>query len=113
MALQDIVMWLIREYKPTRSLLHNLVYLMDGIDENFMHWSISITGVYSEKIDYIVENLIRKGLIIECSNGRLTIDKCPSDDIDGHKIVSQAVFKYLLSLTMKAQLISERLSKSI
>lgn len=106
----DTIMWLIKEYKPTKSLLHNLVYLMDGVDENFMHWSISITGVYSEKIDYIVENLIRKGLVIECSNGRLTIDKCPSEDIDGHKIVSQAIFKYLLSKTMKAQIIRGELS---
>lgn len=106
LMLSDFIVWLIREYKPTRSLLHNLVYLMIDSESSFMRWTISITGVYSDKIEEMVEDLVRRGIVIECSNGRLTMDYCPKDEIDGHSIVSQAVSKYLVSMTMRTLVVN-------
>ncbi len=56
-----------------------------------------MTGVYSERIDNIIEELLNSGSIKMCSDGRLTIDQCPNRRINYKSIVTEAIRKYLVN----------------
>jgi len=91
--LEELVLSVVREYKPSRSTLHSIVYLKNGV--LLKDWTLTITGVYSERLERVVEELINSGSIRVCNNGRLTTDTCPSDNKDLSSIVDEAIRRFV------------------
>ncbi len=100
MSIVSEVLEIISKYKPTKSLLHNIAYLTSKYSENFS-WEITITGLYSEELEEVINTLIENNVVKICSDGRLTLDNCPKESFDARKIISYAVKQYLVYLTSK------------
>ncbi|MCD6195491.1 MAG: hypothetical protein J7J82_01730 [Staphylothermus sp.] len=100
MSIVSEVLEIINKYKPTKSLLHNIMYLTSKHSAKFS-WEITITGLYSKEIEEVINTLIENNIVKICSDGRLTLDNCPEESFDARKIVSYAVKQYLVHLTSK------------
>ena len=100
MSIISEILAIISMYKPTKSVLHNIVYLKDKYTGNFT-WEITITGLYSKELEEIINTLIENNIVKTCSDGRLTLDNCPEESFDARKIISHAVKQYLINLTSK------------
>lgn len=93
--LEELVLKVVREYKPARSILHSIIYLKNGV--LLKDWTLALTGVYSERLDSVLDKLIREGSIKVCKDGRLTVDECPQEGSDLSGLVNEAVKKFLAS----------------
>jgi uncharacterized protein YwgA len=93
--LEELVLKVVREYKPARSILHSIIYLKNGV--LLKDWTLALTGVYSERLDSILDELIQDGSIKVCKDGRLTVDECPREGSDLSGLVDEAVKKFLAS----------------
>ena len=93
--LEELVLKVVREYKPARSILHSIIYLKNGV--LLKDWTLALTGVYSERLDSVLDKLIREGSIKVCKDGRLTVDECPHEGNDLSSLVDEAVKKFLAS----------------
>ncbi len=100
MELTKLILEIIDIYKPPRMLLHSLVYLYTRNSSKDLHWSLTISGVYSPVVEEIVEELIESEKVRICENGRLTRDTCPEGEFDGYIYASKAVNKYLIEETV-------------
>ena len=100
MSIFSEVLEIINKYKPTKSFLHNIVYLTSKYSKNFS-WEITITGLYSKELEEVINTLIENNIVKICSDGRLTLDNCPEESFDARKIVNYAVKQYLVHLTSK------------
>jgi len=100
MSIVHEVLEIINKYKPTKSLLHNIMYLTSKHSIKFS-WEITITGLYSKELEEVINTLIENNVVKICSNGRLTLDNCPEESFDARKIISYAVKQYLVNLTGK------------
>ena len=100
MSIISEVLEIISKYKPTRGLLHNIVYLTSKYSKN-LSWEITITGLYSKELEEVINTLIENSIVKTCSNGRLTLDTCPEKSFDARKIISYAVKQYLIHLTSR------------
>jgi uncharacterized protein YwgA len=98
LGLTETILWIIRVYKPPRSILHNILYLKTDNIEG-LRWTLSLTGVYSERVDNIIEELLNSGSIRMCNDGRLTTDQCPDRRVNYKGIVDEAIKKYLVNET--------------
>ncbi|MCD6301839.1 MAG: hypothetical protein J7L82_07225 [Staphylothermus sp.] len=100
MSIVNELLGIIAKYKPSKSILHNMVYLTSKYSKN-LSWEITITGLYSKELEEIINVLIENRVVKICVNGRLTLDNCPEDSFDAREIVSYAVKQYLVHLTSR------------
>ncbi|WP_440059261.1 hypothetical protein ACSU1N_05605 [Thermogladius sp. 4427co] len=91
--LENLVIEVVRKYKPARSILHSIIYLYNN--NVLTDWVLTITGVYSESLDREIEKLIKEGSIRQCPDGRLTLDTCQGVDENLLEFVDRAVRKYV------------------
>ncbi|NPA98998.1 MAG: hypothetical protein GXO43_06420 [Crenarchaeota archaeon] len=96
MLKKRVLLDLIEIYRPSRIMLHNLVYLFTykyGLTPCFRDcdWRLTYTGMYCGEIENLLDDLIEEGLVRVCLDSSLSTGECTGAGSPYPNVISEAM----------------------